>query len=206
MYVNRFNERYMGRSSTFLGVNPARDANAQISVLDRMATLRCRFAIAHSGPVRQLLSAVPGLQWTLDAGGLTVFRNDAMPPAPAQRVRLIQQGTAQVRVMVPDAGARHVLLPMAYGAQWRAMAGDKAVSLDEHDRLLRLSLPADWAGGEVLLQFGSGRARQLSLLVAVAGLGLSLSVATAVGWRRRRGAPMRQGSRTPDGDGIAPPG
>lgn len=204
MYVNRFNEQYMGRSGSFLGVDPQRDARAPQRLDQRMALLHCRQLVAHSLPVRAMLRAQPQVRQVLQAGSLAVFERDA--PAPETRLQIVRVDSSSYRLLAgaaaaPSAAAPALqVLPLAFSRHWQASWNGVPLALDEFDALLRVRLPADPAQGSGWLRYRTAAGRVTALVMLAMGLLVAALVAANFAWL----SGARVGARAGTAGRIAP--
>lgn len=175
IYSSGFNSHYyLEEPGSFLGVDVLSDKDSLARVSERLRKLRCSFALAHSDPVRNLLSRVPSLKLAFQSGSISIFRND-LPEDGA--IRLEKIASHLYRFEHDGGTAEQVVLPLAYSAQWIATLSGKPLQVDEDDGLLRIHFPADAQAGEVQLRHGSGQRRRIALLVLLSGLAVSLATA-----------------------------
>ena len=175
IYSSRFNSYYyLEEPGSFLGVNVSSDKDSLDRVSERLRKLRCGFALAHSDPVRSLLSRVPSLKLAFQSGGISIFRNE-LPENDA--VHLEKIASHRYRFEYDGGPVEQVVLPLSYSVQWIATLSGKPLTVDEDEGLLRIHFPAAAQAGEVQLRHGSSQRRRTALLVLLAGLALSLATA-----------------------------
>ena len=195
MFGGRFKQIYDGKSGTLLGIDPANDLDPAVVVGARMQRLRCGFAVAYSDSLRKFLSSMPSLERVFEAGRLTIFRNRLLAETAAAHLRMAAVDSRRYRLTFDGGEVRQVVLPVAYAKRWTATLSGQTLPIDEHEGLLRLSLPAGLQAGNGELRFGSDADSRRPLLVLALGLVVSLWIAVSAARRApsRVGHPRRSG-------------